>query len=74
MGYRNGIQRLGDGHYLTRYIDKCRNCLGCGSVDRQNTGISPEASVTCPVCQGSGQVVVKKEIKITVEPYRKGDV
>jgi DnaJ-class molecular chaperone len=65
----NGIERKGDGHYLTRYIDVCRNCKGSGKVANLCRCTPQEAVVTCPVCVGSGRVIVVKDIIITVEPY-----
>lgn len=59
-GKINKINRLGDGHYLTSYVDVCRNCKGTGTISGSK----------CAVCQGTGRVVVSKEIHIKVEPYK----
>lgn len=43
------------------YFDLCRNCRGAGNV---TDGTKQTA---CPVCLSHGRVLVKKEIKITIQ-------
>lgn len=72
-GRINGMERLGDGHYVTTYVDVCRNCKGKGTVTLSSyysTGSSRERVTECTVCEGTGRVVVSKEIHIKVEPYK----
>lgn len=42
-------------------IEICRNCRGTGLL------AYPHHVLQCGVCNGKGRVVVKKEIKITIE-------
>lgn len=42
-------------------IEICRNCAGTGTLKY------PKRSVECGICLGYGRVMVKKEIKITIE-------
>lgn len=65
----NCIEKLGDKHYLTRYVDICRNCKGGGRVANLCHCAPTESIITCPVCGGSGRVVICKDISVTVEPY-----
>lgn len=46
---------------LIERIEICRNCLGTGMLKY------PKHVTTCAVCAGHGRVMVKKEIKITIE-------
>lgn len=41
-------------------IEICRNCQGAGQLKY------PTHAVDCEVCEGSGKVLVRKEIKITI--------
>jgi len=45
----------------TENIDICRNCRGTGNLKY------PSHVTKCDVCDGHGRVLVKKEIKITIE-------
>ncbi|MDX9907091.1 MAG: hypothetical protein RBS55_10935 [Bacteroidales bacterium] len=65
----NRIERLADGHYMTTYVDVCRNCTGSGGQGRQFVS-GQRTWDWCPICEGSGRVVVTKEIHIKVEPYK----
>ncbi len=66
----NHIERMSDGHYVTQYVDVCRECKGLGGVEHRPDLTARRMMVTCPVCQGSGRVFIRKEIKVTVEPYK----
>ncbi len=49
---------------FTEHIDICRNCRGLGSIKDETQRYS---HITCEVCDGKGRVLVKKEIRITIE-------
>ena len=67
----NRMERLGDGKYRTQYVDVCRNCGGTGLIATTKTFIEPqEAEIKCTVCDGSGRVFIRKEISVTIEPYK----
>ena len=63
------INRIATGHYITTYIDICRNCKGTGQCLAREPREDDVAVEICPVCEGSGRVVVTKEVKSTVKPY-----
>lgn len=44
------------------YVELCGNCRG--------TGIDELTGWTCPICEGSGRVLKKREGVVTIEPYR----
>ena len=46
---------------LIERIEICRNCLGTGTLAYERH------AVKCGVCEGHGRVLIKKEIKITIE-------
>lgn len=66
----NKTERLGDGRYVTQYVDVCRNCRGVGTVDNLSCYTHSGALLTCPVCDGSGRVFIRKEISVKIEPYK----
>ena len=45
---------------LIERIEICRNCQGAGELKY------PTHKIECGVCEGSGKVLVRKEIKITI--------
>ena len=61
------MERLGDGKYRTQYVDVCRNCSGIGTIRDERLA---ESTIICPVCAGSGRVFIRKEISVTIEPYK----
>ncbi len=63
MAINNGTQRVADGHYINESIDVCRGCLGTGTVP----GFPDYA---CQTCDGTGKVLVSKDIQITVKPFK----
>jgi DnaJ-class molecular chaperone len=64
--------RLAAGQYLSEYIDICRNCNGSGIVNyRSNQGDGTIDTVReCLVCKGSGKVLIKKEIFVSINPIK----
>ena len=46
---------------LIANIDICRNCRGTGYLKY------PAHVVQCQVCEGHGRLMVRKEIKVTLE-------
>lgn len=47
-------------HCLIELRDICRHCAGTGEQEGQ----------LCPTCEGSGMVLVTKDIQINVKPYK----
>lgn len=50
--------------YNINNVETCRRCLGEGVV----TEIDSRKEIICPVCKGTGMVIVRKDIIITVIP------
>ena len=65
-------ERLAAGQYQSEYIDICRNCNGSGIVNyRSNQGDGTiDTARECLVCSGSGRVLIKKEIFISINPIK----
>lgn len=60
MPFANSFNKIGSGHYISRYMAICRPCKGGGLDDHQ---------MVCRICKGAGRVIIQKEIFIKVEPY-----
>lgn len=74
----NKAYNVGPGQYESKYIDVCRNCSGEGKLfdcDLNSFNKRPpeDDMGTCPVCKGSGRVLVHKEIYVQVLPAKKLD-
>jgi len=63
MAINNGTQQIAPGKYVNESIDVCRGCKG--------TGISLQDGISeCTTCEGSGMVLITKDIQISVKPYK----
>lgn len=67
----NQIRRVGEGLYINRYVDVCRNCKGDGRVTAAayTCADTPAEPCLCPLCGGTGRVIITKEITVRIEPY-----
>lgn len=55
-----------DGSYEQQYVDVCRNCRGKGKI------VTSEHLLTqCPVCEGSGKVMIFKTITVIIQAIPK---
>ena len=58
--------------YSYTYNDICRNCGGTGrlELDSKFPWLHKNSRTTCPLCQGSGRVIVHKTVTFDIEAYK----
>ena len=55
--------------YNHPHISLCRQCGGKGYLSNYDEYADETTTEVCPLCQGSGRVLVSKTIQITINPY-----